>query len=69
MRYNAKDSNDNEVITDRQITVIDTIAPQVSLITHDFFTGTPFTTFNTDDLEIDQWLILNIQYQNRYPHF
>lgn len=49
MRYTAKDSNDNEVITDRQITVIDTIAPQVSLITHDFFTGTPFTTFNTDD--------------------
>ena len=37
IRYNAADSNDNEVIIDRQITVIDTIAPQVSIVTHDYF--------------------------------
>lgn len=51
MRYTATDSNDNEVISDRLITVIDTIAPQVALITHDFFTGTPFSTFNTEDFQ------------------
>ena len=51
MRYNAADSNDNEVIIDRQITVIDTIAPQVSIVTHDYFSNTPLSTFNTEGFE------------------
>ena len=49
MRYKAIDANDNEVILERKITVIDTIAPQVALVTHDYFTGTPFSTFNTSE--------------------
>jgi hypothetical protein len=39
------------VILDRQITVIDTIAPQVSLVTHDYFSNTPLSTFNTEGFE------------------
>ena len=51
MRYTAIDSNENELVTDREITVIDTIAPQVALVTHDFFDGTPLATVNTDDFD------------------
>ena len=51
MRYQAIDSNDNEVIIDRQITVIDTIAPQVALVTHDYFSGTPLVTHNTEEFK------------------
>ena len=57
MRYQAIDSNDNEVITDRQITVIDTIPPQVALVTHDFFDGTPLVTYNTEDFNDRQLLM------------
>ncbi len=49
MRYQAIDSNDNETIIDRQITVIDTIAPQVAIVTHDYFSGTPLATHNVED--------------------
>ena len=49
MRYTANDSNENEITTDRLITVIDTIPPQVALVTHDFFDGTALATYNTDD--------------------
>ena len=42
MRYEAIDSNDNKIVTDRRITVIDTIPPQVALVTHDFFDDTSF---------------------------
>ena len=49
MRYEAIDSNDNKIITDRLITVVDTIQPQVALVTHDFFDGISLTTFNTEE--------------------
>ena len=49
MRYEAIDSNDNKIVTDRRITVIDTIPPQVALVTHDFFDDTSLSTFNTDE--------------------
>ena len=49
MRYQAVDSNDNEVIIERQINVIDTIAPQVAIVTHDYFSNSPLTTVNKDD--------------------
>ena len=51
MRYQAIDSNDNQVVTDREITVIDTIAPQVALVTHDYYSGTPLVTVNTEDFD------------------
>lgn len=49
IRYQANDINDNVVTVDRTISVIDTIPPQVSLVTHNYFTGQELQTINNSD--------------------
>ena len=50
--YESKDQNDNQAKVERQIEVIDTIAPQVALITHDaLLQGNALQSVNPVELE------------------
>ena len=51
VRYSSVDSNDNNITTSRKIKVVDTIAPQVAVISTDFLKGTSsLVTTNPTDL-------------------
>ena len=51
VQYSSVDSNDNNITTSRKIKVVDTIAPQVAVISTDFLKGTSsLITTNPTDL-------------------
>jgi hypothetical protein len=51
VQYSSVDSNDNNITTNRKIKVVDTIAPQVAVLSTDFLKGTSsLVTTNPTDL-------------------
>ena len=71
IKYEATDSNDNSAQVDRQIEVIDTIAPQVALITHGaLLDGNTLQSVNPIELEnipivdSEHPIPTNLQYRN-----